>query len=123
MKNAGPVRLLEALGNLAGDAKKLLLRETRSTGSADTIGQRLALDVLQDQVVSANVVDLADMRMIERGDRARFLLEPSAMLLGEPFHRDDTIEPRVACFPHFSHAAAAQEGQDFIGAEPRTRSQ
>ena len=79
--------------------------------------------VLEHQIVSANVVDLADVRMIERGNRARFLFEPPAVLFGEPLHRDDAIEPRVARFPHFSHATCAEEGQDFIGTEPRARGQ
>ena len=61
--------------------------------------------------------------MIERRNRARFLFETPAVLFGEPLHRDDAIEPRVARFPHFSHATCAEEGQDFIGAEPRARSQ
>jgi hypothetical protein len=61
------------------------------------------------------------VRMIERGHRARFRFEPPAMLFGEPLHRDDAIEPRVARFPHFSHATCAEEDQDFIGAEPRAR--
>ena len=40
--------------------------------------ERLALDVLEDQIIGSDVVDLADMRMVERGDGARFLLEPIA---------------------------------------------
>ena len=61
--------------------------------------------------------------MIERGNRARFLFEPPAVLFGQPLHRDDAIEPRVARFPHFPHATRAEEGQDFVGTEPGACSQ
>ena len=78
VKNPRAVCLLEALGNLARDAKALLLRQARSTMRADAIGQRLSLDVLEHQIVSTDVVDLADVRMIERRNRARFLFEPDS---------------------------------------------
>jgi hypothetical protein len=39
------------------------------------------------------LVDLADMRMIQRGDRARFLLESGAVLSLEPLDRGDAPEP------------------------------
>ena len=52
--------------------------------------------------------------MIERCNRARFLFEPPAVLFGEPLHRDDAIEPRVARLPHFSHSTFAKLGKDLI---------
>ena len=48
-------------------------RSASSAGKGPRIG--VALDVLQHQIVRADVVDLADVRMVERGDRARFLVE------------------------------------------------
>ena len=46
--------------------------------------KRLSLDVFDDEevtaILAADVVDRADVRVIERGDRARFALEPKAVL-------------------------------------------
>ena len=61
--------------------------------------------------------------MIERRNRARFLLEPVVVLSREALHRDDAIEPRVARFPHFPHATGTEEGKDLVGAEPRAGGQ
>ena len=41
--------------------------------------QRRAVDVLHHQVVRADVVQRADVRMVQRGDRARLLLETIAL--------------------------------------------
>jgi len=45
-------------------------------------GERRALDVLHHQIVEADVVQRADVRMIQRGDGAGFPLEALAELLG-----------------------------------------
>ena len=46
--------------------------------------QRLSLDVFHDEEVAAilatDVVDRADVRVVERGNRPRFALEPKAVL-------------------------------------------
>ena len=77
-------------------------------------GQRLALHVLHDDEVDAvfvaDVVQGADVRVIEGGDRERFALKPGARLrVIEPggrqdFDRDNAIQPRVARFIHLAHA-------------------
>jgi len=44
-------------------------------GRRQRTAQRLTFEVLQHQVVRANVVDLADVRVIQRRDGVRLLLE------------------------------------------------
>ena len=71
----------------------------------------------------ADVEQRADVRMIERRDRARLALEAVAKLRvgrerrGEDLDRDGAIEPRVARAIDLAHAARADERDDFIGAE------
>jgi len=45
--------------------------------------------------------------MIQRGNRTRFLLEARSVLALELFDGDDAVEPCVARFPDFTHAARA----------------
>ena len=61
----------------------------------------------------ADVVERADVRMIERRDRARLALEALAQLrVGrerrrQDLDRDRAVEPRVAGAVDFAHAAGA----------------
>ena len=57
------------------------------------------------------------MGMIQRGDRAGFLLETRGVLALQPLDGDDAIQARVARLPHFAHAARAEGGEDLVGAE------
>ena len=54
--------------------------------------ERLPFDVFEHQVIRPDVEDLADVRMIQRGNRARFLLKARAVLALEPLHCDRAIE-------------------------------
>jgi hypothetical protein len=51
---------------------------------------------------------MADVRMVESGDGAGFLLEALAMVAFEPLESYQTVEPRVPRFPHLTHTAGAQ---------------
>ena len=82
---------------------------------------RLALEVFEHQVVRADVVHLADVRVVERGDRVRLALEALEVLGGHLFDGDDAVEARVAGSIDFAHAAGADDGFDFVGAEARSR--
>jgi hypothetical protein len=61
--------------------------------------------------------------MVECRDCARFLFEPFAMLSRQPLDRDRPIEARVACAVDLTHPARAEESDDLVGAEVRTRSE
>ena len=69
--------------------------------------QRRALDELHHQVIRPDVVELADVRMIQRRHGARFALEAFGELLLGDLDGDDAVEPRVARLPHLAHAARA----------------
>src|SRR5262249_475784 len=96
--------------------------------AAEAIGERLALEVLHDQVVglafAADVVERADVRVRELRDRLGFALEPLADLLagtelgGEDLDRDVAVEPGVASLVDLAHAAGGERGNDLVGPEP-----
>ena len=50
----------------------------------------------------------ADVRMVQRGDGARFALESFAETPLSDFDGNDAIEASIASFPHFAHSACAE---------------
>src|SRR5215831_14889394 len=69
--------------------------------------QRLALDVFHHQVIGTDIVNLADVRMVQSSYGAGFLLEARGELLFRDFDRDGAIEAAVASFPNVAHSARA----------------
>jgi hypothetical protein len=67
--------------------------------------------------------------MVERGERLRFTLESGGSFgvgdeqVGQNLDGHVAIEFRIARPVHFSHAAAANEREDFIGAKSGARRQ
>jgi hypothetical protein len=82
MDDALFVRSLERRRDLTGQAHRVLEGQPRRRAWTlrEQVGQRLAFDELHDEIVGTDVVQRADVGMIERRDRARFALEA----LGEP---------------------------------------
>ncbi|HTB13421.1 MAG TPA: hypothetical protein VK752_17690 [Bryobacteraceae bacterium] len=76
-----------------------------------------AFYVLHHDVVRPDVVDLADVRMIQRGDGAGFALKSFSEFFGGNFDGDDSVESGVAGFPHFAHPAGADGRENFVRAE------
>ncbi len=76
-----------------------------------------AFDVLHDDVVGTDVVNLADIRMIQSGDGAGLALKSFAELFEGRFDGDDTVQARVASFPYFTHATGTDGREDFVRAE------
>ena len=72
MDDPGPVRLVERIRDLNTVAQNLLERQRPFR---QFVRQRFALEQLHHQVVLADVVQRADVRVIERRDRLRLTLE------------------------------------------------
>jgi predicted nucleotidyltransferase len=74
----------------------------------------------------ADVVQRADVRMIQRRDRARFAIEPLAQagILGgaarQDLDRDGPIEPCITRAIDLAHPAGADGGHDFVRPEATT---
>jgi len=84
---------------------------------------RRPLDKLHDQVVRPDVVELADIGMIQRGDGAGFPLEALAEILVRNLDGDGAIEARVARTIHLAHTARAHGRGDLIRPQPSSGSQ
>ena len=119
------MRFVERVGNLGGDRQRLVERQRPSFQPR---GQSLALEMRHDEIVraidAANVVDAADVRMVQRGDRTRLALEASPRIgVAGDFTREDfdgnrAIETSIVGFVDLAHAAGAQRADDFIRTEP-----
>ena len=96
------------------------------------LGQALALDelhrVVVDAALAADGVDRDDVRVVERGGGAGFVLEAGELLLvehrGERQHlqRDAAAERDLLGLVDDAHAAAAQLAEDAEVAEDADRS-
>ena len=124
MDDSLAMRLVERVGDLGRDLQRLLERERPFL---ETRCQRLALQMRHDDKVraidAADVVDAADVRMVQRGDRTSFALETGPQfgivgdLAGQDLDGDSAIEARIPCPIDLAHAAAPSS--DRISYGPR----
>ena len=82
-----------------------------------TGNNRSAVNALHNNVVGTDIVNLADVGVIQRRDGFGFTLKSLAELRAGNFDRDEAIQPRVLSAVHFSHAARADGREDFVRAE------
>jgi hypothetical protein len=81
-----------------------------------------AFDILHHQVPAAfgqstQVIKLADIGMVQRRDSTGFAFKALVELFLGYFDGDRAPQPRIAAFPHFSHASSGDRRNDFVGAE------
>ena len=100
----------DALAVRGGESREDLSREQERTLERQRPGERLAVDQLHDEVVRPDVVERADVRMIERGHGTGFALEPFAELLGGELDGDLPTQAGVAGPIDFAHARQRQAG-------------
>ena len=112
------VRGFQRFRDLRNDTQRLLNREATT---AETIGQRLACHKFHDQVVGTDVVDGADIGMVERCDRARLTLEPVAEARRRYLDGDIAVQARVRGAVHLAHAAFPDGFENLVRAEERPR--
>src|SRR5207253_1610501 len=126
MDDAEAVRGIERAGDVGGDAQRVAQRQRPAR---ERVGERLPLQVLHDEVVDAvlmpDVVERADVRMVQPRDRPRLPLETLAQrrargeLRRQDFDGDVAAEARVAGAIDLAHAAGAERRDDFVGTEAR----
>ena len=124
MDDPCPMRPIERVGDLNRHRERL--RE-RHWASLESRFERLAFEILHDEVrrapLFANVIQRADVRVVELRDGTGFAVEPFAKFPiggerdGQHFDRNDAIEPRVARFVDLAHATAPEQRLDFVGAQ------
>ena len=123
-----PMRVVEGTGDLVRICKRLVQRHWPVRQSR---GQRFAFEVLHDDevdlIVTADVVESADVRVRERSHRSCFSGEPGAHLLiergtdGKNFDGHPTMEAGVGRVENLSHASGAEGTFNAVRAERRTR--
>jgi hypothetical protein len=76
--------------------------------------ERSAFDVLHNQVVRSDIMERADVRMIQGGNGTRLTLKALAELRRRNLDRDSAPEPCVASLPYLAHATCTDGRQDFV---------
>ena len=109
MRNSLAVRLVQRAGNLDRKPQRLIQRQ-RSL--LQPLAQRLAIEVFHDEkirvLLTADIVEHADVGMIHAGHGARFAFKPLAQFgVAREVRRqnsdgDRAVEPRVSRFVDFA---------------------
>src|SRR5208282_3495449 len=96
-----------------------------------TLGERLAFEIFHDQEVAAilrtNVVERADIRMLERRNSFCFALHALSQfrvrgkMRRQNLDSNNSVEARVLGAVDFAHPARAQRRLNFIWTELRAR--
>ena len=118
------MRLVQGIGYFDGDLQDLIEWQRALN---QPLRQRLAFQILHDQVMSAlllaDVIESADVGVLQAGDSVCFALEPLAQLgvitqmTGQDLDGNKTIQARVASFIHLAHASRADLGENLIRPE------
>jgi len=124
MYDASAMRLAERIRDLNPVSESLFHGER---AALESLGERLPFEVLHDEEIDAvfapNVVKRADVRVVQRRNRARFAFETLAELgvvgemSAENFESDDAIEAGVLGFINLAHTAGTDGADDLIGTE------
>src|SRR5579872_3619931 len=80
--------------------------------------ERSALDELHHKVVRPDVINLADICVIQGGDGPCLACNAFGELLVDCLDSDNAIESGIARLVHLAHAAGADELSDFIRSQP-----
>ena len=130
MHHATAMRFIQCSRDLRTQLQHL---RQRQRPLLQTLGQRFALDALHHQVVDSvlmtDVMQHANVWMIQVRDGFRFALEPllanriTRKLLRKNLDRNGAIQTSIAGAVDFAHPASAEGGTDFIGSEECPRSE
>ena len=97
-----------------------LQRDTGRLGWVHRAGEGRAIDELHHQVIAADVVQRADVRVVEAGNRSCLTLDGCAGH-AKPFDGDDPVEPGVTGLPDVSHTAGADGADEHVRADLASR--
>ena len=124
MHHTLPVRLVESVGNLDCVFESLVERQS---AFVEALRKGFTVDQFHDQIVDAvlpaDVVECADVRVIQTADGPGLTLETFAALrvvghvFGKDFDGNRTVQSGVDGPIHFSHTARAKFLADFVRTE------
>ena len=115
VQNAAFVRGVQCVGDLAPQPHRFV----SSNGTAE----RFPLEILEDEVIGSDVVDLANVWVVDRGDGARLALKPAHIVSDQPLDRDRAIQASIVRLVDLAHTSRADHRLDFVRAKPRAGSQ
>ena len=104
VKNAAFMRGVQCVGNLA--------RQPHRFVSRNRTAERFPLEILEDEVVGSDVVDLANVWMVDCGDGARFTLKPAHIVSDHPLDRDSAIQAFIVRLVDLAHTSRADQRLD-----------
>ena len=123
MNDATAVGFVEAIGDLRAELQDLVERQGTFF---EALGEGLAFDAFHDEIVDAvlmaDVVEHANVGMIEAGNGFGFAFETLLLhgigrkMRGKNLDGDSAVEAGVARAIDFSHAASAEWREDFVRA-------
>ncbi len=123
MNNTRPVCFVEPVHNLNPVFER---RVEWQRAFLQPLGQRLAFDVLHNEVIDtvllAYVIKRADVRMVELRNRLRLAFEACLAfgalgeMLGEDLDGDGPVEAGVVGFVNLAHSSLADWREDFVRA-------
>ena len=123
-----PVRLVQRIRDLDGN-RECLIEWQRTL--LQPLGHDLPVEILHDQEVDAvpvaDVVEMADVRVVQRGDRAGLELKSLLQvriggdMLGQHLDSDSAVQASVGGFVDLAHAACAEGSLDQIFGAKRGR--
>jgi hypothetical protein len=125
MHDSLPVRAIEGLGDLRAVALRL---SDRQRPLDEALGQTLPLEILHDQEGRpigrlSHVVERADVRMIQSGDRPRLAFQPLSQVRAfrqsrrKDLDRHHSIQAPVARAIDLAHPSRSDERRDLVGTE------
>ncbi len=114
MCNALRVRFREGIRDLSAVSQRFGAGEALS---AKPCRECLACDQLHDEVIGPDIVQGADVRVTERGNRTRLAFKPIAESSLRYLQRYRPIEPCVLSLPDITHTALADLHLDLIRTE------
>src|SRR5438034_2842005 len=119
MDDARVMRCTQCLEHLPCNLEASLNRKR----APEPIAQGVSLHQLGHQIVGADVMDGADIGMIQRGDCSNLAVESLAEALPGDLDRDLAVESRIKGLVDLAHAASSQEAENLIWPQLRARDQ
>jgi len=123
------VRLVQRVRDLRAESQNLFKRQT---AFLEALGEGFAFDAFHDKVVHTvlmpDIVEDADMRVIQAGDGLGFALEAllasgiGGEMSGENLDGYCPLKTRVPSSIHLAHPARSERSNNLIGSKSCTRS-
>ena len=122
-----PVRLVQRIRHVDGDLQRLVEWQCPFL---QPLGHGLSIEILHDQkvdaVLASDVMEGADVRVVQGGDGASFSFKPLLQvrirrhMLWQHLDGDGPVQPGVGGLVDLAHAPRAEGGVDLVGAEGGT---